>query len=74
MQKLFDEEMHSALQQLMDETIEALQLAKYSVGMEPLGYLSTHLAALTTGAHRPLLQMAHCLAMVPLVVSYVYPM
>ena len=25
--KLFDDEMHSALQQLMDETVEALQLA-----------------------------------------------
>jgi len=37
MQKLFDEEMHSALQQLMDETIEALQLAKVSPDIDDLG-------------------------------------
>ena len=37
MQKLFDEEMHAALQQLMDETIEALQLAKVSPDLEDLG-------------------------------------
>ena len=37
MQKLFDEEMHSALQQLMDETIEALQLAKVSPDLDDLG-------------------------------------
>ena len=37
MQKLFDEEMHSALQQLMDETIEALQLAKASPDLDDLG-------------------------------------
>ncbi len=37
MQKLFDDEMHSALQQLMDETIEALQLAKVSPDFDDLG-------------------------------------
>ena len=37
MQKLFDDEMHSALEQLMDETIEALQLAKVSPDLEDLG-------------------------------------
>ena len=37
MQKLFDEETHSALQQLMDETIEALQLAKVSPDVDDLG-------------------------------------
>jgi hypothetical protein len=37
MQKLFDPEMHSALQQLMDETIEALQLAKVSPDIDDLG-------------------------------------
>jgi hypothetical protein len=37
MQKLFDEETHSALQQLMDETIEALQLAKVSLDVDDLG-------------------------------------
>jgi hypothetical protein len=36
MQKLFDEETHSALQQLMDETIEALQLAKVSPDVDDL--------------------------------------
>ena len=36
MQNLFDEEMHSALQQLMDETIEALQLAKVSPDIDDL--------------------------------------
>ena len=37
MQKLFDEETHAALQQLMDETIEALQLAKASPDVDDLG-------------------------------------
>ena len=37
MKKLFDEEMHSALEQLMDETIEALQLAKASPDIDDLG-------------------------------------
>ena len=37
MQKLFDEEMHAALQQLMDETIEALQMAKVSPDVDDLG-------------------------------------
>ncbi len=37
MQKLFDEETHVALQQLMDETIEALQLAKVSPDVDDLG-------------------------------------
>ena len=37
MQKLFDEEMYSALQQLMDETIEALQMAKVSPDVDDLG-------------------------------------
>ena len=36
MQKLFDAETHSALQQLMDETIEALQLAKVSPDVDDL--------------------------------------
>jgi hypothetical protein len=36
MQKLFDSETHSALQQLMDETIEALQLAKASPDVDDL--------------------------------------
>ena len=35
--KLFDDEMHSALQQLMDETVEALQLAKVSPDLDDLG-------------------------------------
>ncbi len=35
--KLFDDEIHSALQQLMDETIEALQLAKVSADLDDLG-------------------------------------
>ena len=34
--KLFDQETHSALQQLMDETIEALQLAKESPDVDDL--------------------------------------
>ena len=37
METMFDEEMHSALQQLMDETIEALQLAKVSPDLDDLG-------------------------------------
>ncbi len=37
MNKLFDDEMHSALQQLMDETVEALQLAKVSLDLDDLG-------------------------------------
>ena len=37
MQKLFDDEMQSALQQLMDETVEALQLAKVSPDLDDLG-------------------------------------
>lgn len=37
MKKMFDEEMHSALQQLMEETIEALQLAKASPDIDDLG-------------------------------------
>ncbi len=37
MNKLFDDEMHSALQQLMDETVEALQLAKASPDLGDLG-------------------------------------
>jgi hypothetical protein len=36
MQKLFDQETHSALQQLMDETIEALQLSKVSPDVDDL--------------------------------------
>ena len=36
MQNLFDEEMHSALEQLMDETMEALQLAKVSPDIDDL--------------------------------------
>ena len=35
--RLFDDEMHSALQQLMDETVEALQLAKISSDLDDLG-------------------------------------
>jgi hypothetical protein len=35
--KLFDDEVHSAVQQLMDETIEALQLAKVSPDLDDLG-------------------------------------
>ena len=35
--QLFDDEMHSALQQLMDETVEALQLAKVSPDLDDLG-------------------------------------
>ena len=34
--KLFDQETHLALQQLMDETIEALQLAKESPDVDDL--------------------------------------
>src|SRR5580765_7728571 len=37
MQKLFDSEMRPALEQLMDETIEALQLAKVSPDIDDLG-------------------------------------
>ncbi len=37
MNTLFDEEMHAALQQLMDETTEALQLAKASPDLDDLG-------------------------------------
>jgi hypothetical protein len=37
MEKLFDQEMHQALQQLVDETIEALQLAKVSPDLDDLG-------------------------------------
>jgi hypothetical protein len=37
MQKLFDEETGSALRQLVDETIEALQLAKASPDLDDLG-------------------------------------
>ncbi len=37
MQKLFDAETHAAMQQLMDETIEALQLAKASPDVDDLG-------------------------------------
>jgi len=37
MQKLFDEETGSALHQLVDETIEALQLAKASPDLDDLG-------------------------------------
>jgi hypothetical protein len=37
MEKLFDQEMHQALQQLLDETIEALQLAKASPDFDDLG-------------------------------------
>ena len=37
MQELFDDEMRSALEQLMDETIEALQLAKVSPDLDDLG-------------------------------------
>jgi hypothetical protein len=36
MEKLFDAETHAALQQLMDETIEALQLAKVSPDVDDL--------------------------------------
>ena len=36
MQKLFDEDMHSALEQLVDETMEALQLAKVSPDIDDL--------------------------------------
>ena len=36
MQGLFDQEMHAALQQLMDETTEALQLAKASPDVDDL--------------------------------------
>lgn len=36
MQNLFDAETHAALQQLMDETIEALQLAKASPDLDDL--------------------------------------
>ena len=35
--KLFDDETHSALQQLMEETIEALQMAKVSSDLDDLG-------------------------------------
>ena len=35
--ELFDDEMHSALQQLLDETIEALQMAKVSPDLDDLG-------------------------------------
>ena len=34
--KLFDEELHEAMQQLFDETIEALQLAKVSPDLDDL--------------------------------------
>lgn len=34
--KLFDEETHEALQQLYDETIEAMQLAKVSPDLDDL--------------------------------------
>jgi hypothetical protein len=37
MEKLFDQEMHQALQQLLDETVEALQLAKVSPDFDDLG-------------------------------------
>lgn len=37
MEKLFDAETHAALQQLMDETIEALQLARQSPDIDDLG-------------------------------------
>ena len=37
MPRLFDDEMQSALEQLMDETVEALQLAKVSPDLEDLG-------------------------------------
>lgn len=36
MQGLFDQEMHAALQQLLDETTEALQLAKASPDVDDL--------------------------------------
>ncbi len=36
MQGLFDQEMHAALQQLLDETTEALQLAKASPEVDDL--------------------------------------
>lgn len=34
--KLFDDELHEAMQQLFDETIEALQLAKMSPDLDDL--------------------------------------
>ena len=34
--KLFDDELHGAMQQLFDETIEALQLAKVSPDLDDL--------------------------------------
>ena len=37
MANLFDDEMQRALDQLMDETIEALQLAKVSPDLDDLG-------------------------------------
>jgi hypothetical protein len=37
MENLFDQEMHQALQQLLDETVEALQLAKVSPDFDDLG-------------------------------------
>jgi hypothetical protein len=36
MQKLFDDELHQTMQQLFDETIEAIQLAKASPDLDDL--------------------------------------
>lgn len=36
MAKLFDDELHEAMQQLFDETIEAIQLAKVSPDIDDL--------------------------------------
>lgn len=36
MPKLFEEELHEAMQQLFDETIEAIQLAKVSPDLDDL--------------------------------------
>jgi hypothetical protein len=36
MPQLFDDEMHEAMQQLFDETIEAIQLAKVSPDLDDL--------------------------------------
>lgn len=36
MSKLFEEELHEAMQQLFDETIEAIQLAKVSPDLDDL--------------------------------------
>jgi len=50
--------MHSALQQLMDETIEALQMAKVSPDVDDLGATSA-VALLTLGLTTSFIESKH---------------